>query len=30
MKAMRMMKWPGLLIVFGLLGCTRDAAVKVG
>ncbi len=29
MKAMRMMKWPGLLIVFGLLGCTRDAAVKV-
>jgi cobalt-zinc-cadmium efflux system membrane fusion protein len=23
------MKWPGLLIVFGLLGCTKDATVRV-
>ena len=29
MKAMRMMKWLGLLIVFGLLGCTKDATVRV-
>jgi len=29
MKAMRIMKWPGLLIVFGLLGCTKDATVRV-
>ena len=26
---MRIMKWPGLLIVFGLLGCTKDATVRV-
>ncbi len=26
---MRMMKWPGLLIVFGLFGCTKDATVTV-
>jgi cobalt-zinc-cadmium efflux system membrane fusion protein len=27
MKAMRMMKWLGLVIMFGLAGCTKDATV---